>query len=188
MYTVYIFFSYQVLVLGRSRSRILIISAPEHLSLVQEETKENLRPERVEALPEPEVATELGKEAASGQGSPALSDTSVFSAVDPRSVFFALFIAVLRCRSWWIRNYLRPGAGALMICSQFGGCQDEEKPISTSNCMVLLLQIRQWQYMTGAGAGDGAEKGTKVEPEPKINNFGSATLVYIWYGLVMGTN
>ena len=42
--------------------------------------------------------------------------------------------------------------------------------------------------MTGAGAGDGAEKETKVEPEPKINNFGSATLVYIWYRLVMGTN
>ena len=28
-----------------------------------------------------------------------------------------------------------------------------------------------------AGAGAGAEKGTKVEPEPKRNSFGSATLL-----------
>jgi hypothetical protein len=45
--------------------------------MVQEETKENLRPERVEAAPEPEAAKEPA-------GSPPLLDTSVFSAVDPR--------------------------------------------------------------------------------------------------------
>ena len=38
-----------------------------------------------------------------------------------------------RSRSWWSRNYLRPGAGAEIVfliniyCSQFGGCWDEEK-------------------------------------------------------------
>ena len=30
--------------------------------------------------------------------------------------------------------------------------------------------------MAGAGSGAGAKKGTKVEPGPKIYNFGSATL------------
>ena len=60
---------------------------------------------------------------------------------------------------------LRPGAGAEIIfiinifCCQFGGCQVEEKLISTSISMVLLLQNSfKWQYyMAVAGAGAGAE-------------------------------
>ena len=43
-------------------------------------------------------------------------------------------VPVLRSRSRWSRIYLKPGAGANIIfliniyCSQFEGCQDEEKP------------------------------------------------------------
>ena len=43
---------------------------------------------------------------------------------------------MLRSRSRWIRNYLRPGAGAEIkflvniFYSQFGGCYDENKLIS----------------------------------------------------------
>ena len=46
--------------------------------------------------------------------------------------------------------------------------------------IVLLLQLQhsfKWQYMAGAGAEAGA-KIREVEPEPKINHFGSATLPY----------
>ena len=39
----------------------------------------------------------------------------------------------------------------------------------------------KWQYMAGAGARAGAEimdkAGAEKEPEPKINHFGSATLL-----------
>ena len=39
----------------------------------------------------------------------------------------------------------------------------------------------QWQYRAGAGAGAKImdKGGAKKEPEPKINNFGSATLLKI---------
>ena len=41
---------------------------------------------------------------------------------------------------------------------QFGGCQDEEKLISTSISIEQLLQNSfKWQYMAVAGTGDGAE-------------------------------
>ena len=44
------------------------------------------------------------------------------------------------------------------------------------------LLFFKWQYRAGAGAGAGAEikdnGGAKKEPEPKINNYGSATLHY----------
>ena len=45
--------------------------------------------------------------------------------------------------------------------------------------------LLKWQYRAGAGAGAGAgaeimdKGGAKKEPEPKINNFGSATLLKI---------
>ena len=73
---------------------------------------------------------------------------------------------------------MRPGAGAEIICliniywSQFGGCQDEEQPVSTSFGMALLVQISfKWQYMAGASAGAGVEIRAKVETEsePKKN-------------------
>ena len=35
------------------------------------------------------------------------------------------------------------------FCSQFGGCLDEEKLISTS----IIIEILKWQYMAVAGAG-----------------------------------
>ena len=44
------------------------------------------------------------------------------------------------------------------------------------------VSIFKWQYRAGAGAGAGAGAKImeKVEPEqePKINNFGSATMVF----------
>ena len=45
--------------------------------------------------------------------------------------------------SRWSRNYLGPGAGAEIkfliniFCSQFGGCYDEDKLISSSVSIVL---------------------------------------------------
>ena len=51
--------------------------------------------------------------------------------------------AVLRSRSRWSRNYLGPGAEIKFLinifCSQFGGCYDEDKLISTSISIVLLF-------------------------------------------------
>ena len=45
----------------------------------------------------------------------------------------------------------------------------------------------QLQYSAGAGAGAGAKimatGGAKKEPEPKINNFGSATPLYTVFGI-----
>ena len=51
--------------------------------------------------------------------------------------------------------------------------------------MVLLLKYSRysfkWQCLAGAGAGTRAEimdkGGAEKKPEPKINNFGSATLL-----------
>ena len=41
-----------------------------------------------------------------------------------------------------------------VLCSKFGGCQDEEKLMSTSITMVLLLKNSfKQQYMAVAGAG-----------------------------------
>ena len=54
-------------------------------------------------------------------------------------------IPVMRSRSRWSRNYLGPGAGVEIkfliniFCSQFGGCYNEDKLISTSISIVLLF-------------------------------------------------
>ena len=42
----------------------------------------------------------------------------------------------------------------------------------------------KWQYRAGAEAGAGAKIKKKVEPElePKLNNFGSVTLMYYFWG------
>ena len=46
------------------------------------------------------------------------------------------------------------------------------------------VSIFKWQYRAGAGAGARAGAGAKImekvepEQEPKINNFGSATMVF----------
>ena len=56
--------------------------------------------------------------------------------------------------------------------------QDEETVISTSIGMVLLLWNSftvSWQYTVWLEPE--SKSGTKVEPEPKLNNFGSATLM-----------
>ena len=80
-------------------------------------------------------------------------------------------------------NYLRPGAGAELIfliniyCSQFGGCQDEEKPplrqiyYGTTTVIVQFLRGNIWPELEPE-----TKLWTKVVPEPKINNFDSATL------------
>ena len=47
-----------------------------------------------------------------------------------------------------------------IFCGQFGGCQDEDKLISTSISIVLLFQNSfkcQYMAVAGAGAGAGAE-------------------------------
>ena len=64
-----------------------------------------------------------------------------------------LFFSVLRSQS---QKYLGPGAGAEIkiliniFCSQFGGCYDEDKLISTS-----ISNSLKCQYMAVAGAGAG---------------------------------
>ena len=79
---------------------------------------------------------------------------------------------------------MRPGAGAgteiifviNIFCIQFSGRWDEEKLISTSISMLLLLKNSfKWQYMAVAGArvGARAKLWTKVEPELQINNWGN---------------
>ena len=76
-----------------------------------------------------------------------------------------------------------PGAGAEIkliniFCSQFGGCYDEDKFISTSSSIVLLFQNSlKCQYMAVAGAGTGAEMMVKVGAGVENKYFGSATLV-----------
>ena len=67
---------------------------------------------------------------------------------------------MLRRRSLWSQNSLGPGAGAEIkfliniFCSQFGGCYDEDKLISTSISIVLLfLNSLKCQYMAVAVAG-----------------------------------
>ena len=47
---------------------------------------------------------------------------------------------------------------------------------------VLLYSVQysfMWQYMAGAGAEIVDKCGAEKEPEPEINNFGSATLLNI---------
>ena len=68
---------------------------------------------------------------------------------------------MLRSRNRWSRNDLRPEAGAEIIFliniyfSQFGGWYDEEKPPlrHTATVFLMVLQLEQWQYLAGAGAG-----------------------------------
>ena len=43
---------------------------------------------------------------------------------------------------------------------------------------AVIVEFK-WQYMTGAGAKIMDKGGAKKKPEPKINNFGSATLEFI---------
>ena len=47
-------------------------------------------------------------------------------------------------------------------------------------CWTKNFPFLKWQYRAGAGTGAGAKIMEKVEPElePKINNFGSATLLF----------
>ena len=70
-------------------------------------------------------------------------------------------ITVLRSRSRWSRNYLRPGAGAGIIflinisCSQFGGCLDVENPTFLwYHCYSTVISGNIWQEL-------------ELEPEPK---------------------
>ena len=50
-----------------------------------------------------------------------------------------------------------------IFCSQFGGCYDEDKLISTSISIVLLfLNSLKCPYMAVAGAGAGAKIMVKV--------------------------
>ena len=42
---------------------------------------------------------------------------------------------------------------------------------------TTVIEQWKWQNMAEAGARARAKKWTNEEPEPKINNFGSATLV-----------
>ena len=93
-----------------------------------------------------------------------------------RALYWSIFLLVYRIdqccgasRSRWSRNYLRSIAGTEFIfliniySSQFGGCQDEDKLVSTSFGMVLLLQNSfKWQCIAGAGAGDGDGVGAKI--------------------------
>ena len=75
-----------------------------------------------------------------------------------------------------------PGAGTEikflinMFCSQFGGCYDEDKLISTSISIVLYYR---YCFRTVKSANIWAEPEPKLwsKSEPKINNFGSATRV-----------
>ena len=88
---------------------------------------------------------------------------SIFTAHnDPVVTFDCRYRIVLR-RSWWRQNCLRSGAGIIYIiiiyCSQFGGCWDKGKLISTSIGTVLqyyyclLKNSIKWQYIARAGAG-----------------------------------
>ena len=70
----------------------------------------------------------------------------------------------------WSRNYLFHKYPPI-YCSQFGGCQDEEKVISTFIGMVPVryysycYRTVKWQYMSGAEIKDncGAGAGVRVE-------------------------
>ena len=76
--------------------------------------------------------------------------------------------------TWSRKNYLGPGAEIkfliYMFCSQFGGCYDEDKLISSSFSIVLLFQNSlkcQYMALAGAGAGAGAEIMVKAGAENK---------------------